>query len=294
MTSPRNSSSRLLPAIGKEVDGARRWIPLPGGLNLQPSEIAKMALVMLEPDMGTTLATTVVVVALLWVVGTPMRYFAAFIVVLVAAATVLAVTEPYRLARLVAFIDPCAPHHRLEGGFQACQGLLAMGSGGVFGVGLGASREKWAGGLPNAHTDFVFAIIGEELGLLGSLTVLALFATFVYGGVRVAKRTTDPFSRLVAAGVTTWMGAQASINIGTVVGLLPITGIPLPLVSFGGSSLLLNLVAIGMLLSFARAEPGAPEALAARRGGLAQLVHRSRLPDLPVRGAARRSRVRRR
>ena len=317
----------LMPAIGKEVDGARRWIPLPGGLNLQPSELAKMALVlwgsdllvrkkkllgdwkhlfiplipvtclvlalvMLEPDMGTTMATTVVVVALLWVVGTPLRYFAAFLVTLVSLASVLAVAEPYRMARLVAFIDPCAPHHRLDGGFQACQGLLAMGSGGIFGVGLGASREKWAGGLPNAHTDFVFAIIGEELGLLGSLTVLALFATLVYGGIRVAKRTTDPFSRLVAAGITTWLGAQATIHIGAVVGLLPLTGIPLPLVSFGGSSLLLTLVATGTLLSFARSEPGAPEALAARQGGLAQLIGRSPLPVAPVRAASRRARRR--
>ena len=133
--------------------------------------------------MGTTMATVVVVVALLWVVGTPLRYFGVFLVTLVGIASVLAVAEPYRMARLVAFLDPCAPHHRLDGGFQACQGLLAMGSGGIFGVGLGASREKWAGGLPNAHTDFVFAIIGEELGLLGSLTVLALFATLVYGGL---------------------------------------------------------------------------------------------------------------
>ena len=115
-----------------------------------------------------------------------------------------------------------------------------MGSGGVFGLGLGASREKWAGGLPNAHTDFVFAIIGEELGLLGTLTVLALFATLVYAGVRVAKRTPDPFARLAASGVTAWLAAQAVINIGAVVGLLPITGIPLPLVSFGGSALLLD------------------------------------------------------
>jgi len=317
----------LLPAIGKEVDGARRWIPLPGGLNLQPSELAKLALVlwgsdllvrkkrllgdwkhlfiplvpvtclvlalvMLEPDMGTTMATTVVVVALLWVIGTPLRYFAVFLVTLVSLAAVLAVAEPYRMARLVGFIDPCADHHRLDGGFQACQGLLAMGSGGIFGVGLGASREKWAGGLPNAHTDFVFAIIGEELGLLGSLTVLALFATLVYGGIRVAKRTTDPFSRLVAAGITTWLGAQATINIGAVVGLLPITGIPLPLVSFGGSSLLLTLVAIGMLLSFARSEPGAPEALAARQGSLAQLIGRSPLPVAPAPSAPRRSRRR--
>ena len=306
----------LVPGVGKEVDGAVRWIPLPGGLNLQPSELGKLALalwgsdllvrkkkllghwkhlfvpllpvsclvlalVMLEPDMGTTLATTVVVVALLWVVGTPLRYFAAFVGALVGLATVLAVAEPYRMARLVSFLDPCAPEHRLEGGYQACQGLLAMGSGGLFGLGLGASREKWAGGLPNAHTDFVFAIIGEELGLLGSLTVLVLFGTLLYGGVRVAKRTTDPFARLAAAAVTAWLGVQACINIGAVVGMVPITGIPLPLVSFGGSALLLTMVAIGMLLSFARCEPGAPEALAARGSALRRLLGREPAPRIP-------------
>jgi cell division protein FtsW len=299
----------LVLGIGKSVDGAVRWIVLPGGFQIQPSELAKfalalwgadllvrkkkllgdwrhlfvplvpvallvLALIMLEPDMGTTLATTTVVVALLWVVGTPLRYFGVMMVVLVGLASVLAVAEPYRLARLVSFLDPCSPEHRLEGGFQACQGLLAMGSGGIFGVGLGASREKWAGGLPNAHTDFVFAIIGEELGLLGSLTVLMLFAVLVYGGVRVAKRTTDPFARLAAAGVTAWLGTQAAINIGAVIGIFPITGIPLPLVSYGGSALLLTLTAIGMLLSFARAEPGAAEALQAQRGGLRRLLQR--------------------
>ncbi len=303
----------LVPGVGTGVDGAVRWIALPGGFNLQPSELAKfglalwgadllvrkkkllgdwrhlfvplvpvtglvLALVMLEPDMGTTLATTSVVVALLWVVGTPARYFASLLGTLVGLAALLAVAEPYRVARLVSFLDPCSTQHRLDGGFQACQGLLAMGSGGIFGLGLGASREKWAGGLPNAHTDFVFAIIGEELGLLGSLTVLVLFAVLVYGGVRVAKRTTDPFARLAAAGVTAWLGIQAVINIGAVVGLLPITGIPLPLVSYGGSALLLTLGAIGMLLSFARCEPGAPEALALRRGRLRRFLQRGVLP----------------
>ena len=305
----------LVPHVGNEVDGAVRWIALPGGFNLQPSELAKfslalwgadllvrkkkllgdwrhlfvplvpvtvlvLALIMLEPDMGTTLATTTVVIALLWVVGTPTRYFATLVGTLVGLATLLAVTEPYRLARLVSFLEPCSDQHKLEGGFQACQGLLAMGSGGIFGVGLGASREKWAGGLPNAHTDFVFAIIGEELGLLGSLTVLGLFAVLVYAGIRVAKRTTDPFSRLAAAGVTAWLGAQTAINIGAVVGVFPITGIPLPLVSYGGSALLLTLIAIGMLLSFARAEPGAPEALQAQRGSVRRLLRRA--PDAPA------------
>ena len=315
----------LVPGVGRGVDGAVRWVPLPGGFNVQPSEIAKLALVlwgsdllvrkrklldrprhllvplvpvaglvlaliMLEPDMGTTLVTTVVVVALLWVVGTPARYFAGLLAALVAAAGLLAVAEPYRLARLVTFLDPCSDEHRLQGGFQACQGLLAMGSGGVFGLGLGASREKWAGGLPNAHTDFVFAIVGEELGLLGTLTVLALFATLLFGGVRVAQRTTDPFARLAASGVTAWLAVQALINMGAVVGLLPITGIPLPLVSFGGSALLLTLTALGMLLSFARAEPGAPAALADREARRTRLVRVLGRAPAPASGPRRRGR----
>jgi cell division protein FtsW len=288
----------LVPGIGRNVDGATRWIPLPGGFNIQPSELGKLAmalwgadllvrkkkllrewkhlfvpllpvaglvcfLVMLEPDMGTTLATVSVVVALLWVVGTPMRYFAAFLAVLLSVASVLAIAEPYRMARLTAFLHPFDDPQGT--GYQAVQGLYALSSGGWFGLGLGASREKWSGGLPNAHTDFVFAIIGEELGLLGTIAVLLLFATLTYGGVRIAKRTTDPFARLAATGVTAWLAAQSLINMGAVVGLLPITGIPLPLISFGGSALIPTLVAIGMLLSFARAEPGAAQAIAARR-----------------------------
>jgi cell division protein FtsW len=230
-------------------------------------------LIMLEPDMGTTLATLAIVVALLWVVGTPVRYFAAFLAVLVALGAALAVAEPYRVARLTTFLHPFKDPQ--GSGYQAVQGLYALSSGGWFGLGLGASKEKWAGGLPNAHTDFVFAIIGEELGLLGTFAVLLLFATLTYAGVRIARRSGDPFSRLAATGATAWLAAQAFINIGAVVGLLPITGIPLPLISFGGSAMVANLVAIGLLLSFARAEPGAAQALARRQGPLGLLRRRT-------------------
>lgn len=297
----------LVPGIGRNVDGATRWIALPGDFNLQPSEIAKLgialwgadllvrkkkllrdrkhllipllpmaglliALVMLEPDMGTTIVLTSTVMTLLWVVGAPGRIFATILTVALALGGAMAVLEPYRLERLVSFLDPCAAHQRLANGFQGCQGLLALSSGGWFGVGLGASAEKWAGGLPNPYTDYVFAIIGEELGLLGSLTVLLLFGTLAYAGVRIAKRTTDPFSRLVASAITAWVSVQALVNIGTVVGLVPITGIPLPLISFGGSALISCLASLGMLLSFARSEPGAREALAARRSRLRSLL----------------------
>jgi cell division protein FtsW len=271
------------------------------GFNLQPSELAKLGLalwgadllvrkrkllgewkhllvplvpvvglvavlVMLEPDMGTTIVVSAVLMALLWVVGAPGRVFGALLTGALTLGALLAVAEPYRLRRLTSFSDPCSVTHRLDQGFQACQGLQALNTGGLFGLGLGASREKWAGGLPNPYTDYVFAIIGEELGLLGTLTVLLLFAILTYAGVRIAKRTNEPFARLAATGITVWIAVQALVNMATVVGLVPITGIPLPLISFGGSALILTLFGLGMLLSFARTEPGAQKALAARRG----------------------------
>jgi hypothetical protein len=174
----------------------------------------------------------------------------------------LAVSAPHRVERLLSFRDPFADAG--DTGYQAVQGFYALSSGGWFGLGLGASREKWAGGLPEAHTDYIFAIVGEELGLLGTLTVLVLFTVLIYSGVRIAHRATDPFVGLASSAVTAWIAAQAIINMGAVVGLLPITGIPLPLVSFGGSALLATLAAIGMLLAFARRSPAPP-----RRSGRA-------------------------
>jgi len=320
----------LVLVIGHEVNGARSWIALPMGFNLQPAELAKLTLavwgadllvrkrkllgetrhllvplvpvsclvlglILLQPDFGTAVSVSVVVVTLLWVVGMPVRLFVLVCGVVVAAAGALAVSAPHRVERLLSFRDPFADAG--DTGYQAVQGFYALASGGWFGLGLGASREKWAGGLPYAHTDFVFAIIGEELGLLGTLTVLVLFTVLIYAGVRIAHRATDPFVRLSAAAVTGWIAVQAIINMGAVVGLLPITGIPLPLVSFGGSALLVTLAAIGMLLSFARQEPGAAEALrsrerARRRGpaparSLADAVRPA--PSTAVRSAVRGS-----
>jgi cell division protein FtsW len=153
--------------------------------------------------------------------------------------------------RFFSFMDPAADPQ--NGGYQFIQGRLALGSGGLLGVGLGASRQKWSY-VPNAHTDFIFAIIGEELGLLGTLSIVLLFIAFAYGGVRVAQRAPDPFGRYLAGGITVWIVVQALVNIGAVVGVLPITGVPLPLVSFGGSSMLVLLAAAGMLLNVARQE----------------------------------------
>ena len=288
----------LVPGVGLSIDGATRWIALPGGVRLQPSEFAKLALalwgadllvrkhrllvdvkhlfvpllpvaaligllVMLQPDMGTTLTVVAVSVALLWVVGTPLRHFVVFGAAIIALATWLALSAEYRLARLVSFRDPFADAQ--DTGYQAVQGLFALSSGGWWGVGLGASTAKWPGGLPNVYTDYIVAVLGEELGLVGTLTLLLLVGTLLYSGVRIARRAVDPFARLAASGVIAWIAAQSIINIGAVVGLLPITGIPLPLVSYGGSALITTMIALGMLLSFARCEPGAAEALAARR-----------------------------
>jgi cell division protein FtsW len=286
----------LVPPFGDVRGGARRWIAL-GAYTIQPSEFAKLALVlwgadlfvrkrallgqakhlvvplvpvafliffliMLEPDMGTTIIVLAAMITLLWVVGTPLRTFIALLGAMMLIGAVLAVTERYRFERLLSFRDPFADAHRT--GFQAVQGIYALSSGGWWGEGLGASREKWPGLLPAAHTDFILAIIGEELGLPGSIGVVVLFGVFGYAGIRIAHRTDDGFVRLAAAGSTGWLLTQAMVNMAAVVGLLPITGIPLPLVSFGGSSLIMTMLTVGMLLSFARSEPAAERLLAER------------------------------
>jgi cell division protein FtsW len=309
----------LVPGVGRSSHGATRWIDLPAGLQIQPSEPAKLALVlwgadlltrkekllgdwkhvliplvpgtllmiglvMLEPDLGTTAVLVAVLLALLWVSGASMRVFAGLGVAFAGLAGVLAMSAPYRLARLVSFRDPFA--HAAGSGYQAVHGIYALASGGWWGVGLGASREKWAY-LPNAYTDYIYAIIGEELGLLGTLVVLSLFALLGYAGIRIASRSKDRFTQLAAAGITAWLLCQALVNIGYVIGLLPVTGIPLPLVSFGGSALVPTLIALGMLLSFARREPGAAAALARRRKPFRRLRGALHLP-----GAGRKPAVR--
>ena len=283
----------LVPGIGSVRGGARQWIVV-GPITIQPSELAKIALVLwcsdllvrkrrrlsdpkhlfvplvpaflfidllmlLEPDLGGAICVTVVPLTIMWVIGTPKRFYGAVFATMVAAASILAVAEPYRMNRLLSFTDPFADAD--GNGFQAVQGIYALATGGWWGEGLGASREKWPELLPAVHTDFILAIIGEELGLVGSLVVVGLFGVMGYAGLRIAHRTDDLFVRLAAAGVTAWIIVQAVVNMGAVVGLLPITGVTLPLVSFGGSSLLPTLAALGMLLAFARAEPAAAEYL---------------------------------
>ncbi len=285
-----------VPGLGVEVNGNTNWLAL-GPLVIQPSEIAKLALILwcshiyarkekllddwrhtLVPvvpvamtiillvikggDLGTALVLFAIVLGMLWIVGAPARLFGGSLLVVSALALYLAASSEERLDRLTNFVDPFKNY---EGaGWQAAHGIFAMSSGGWFGKGISASQQKW-GSLPEAHTDFIFAVLGEELGLVGTLLVLALFLTIAYAGIRVALRTTDPFVRYMAAGITVWLTGQMMINIGMVLALLPVIGIPLPLVSYGGSALLPSLVALGLLLSFARSEPGADAALRARK-----------------------------
>ncbi|MFG2473304.1 putative lipid II flippase FtsW [Streptomyces fagopyri] len=288
-----------VPGIGMSVNGNQNWISLGGSFQIQPSEFGKLALVlwgadllarkqdkamlaqwkhmlvplvpvafmllgliMLGGDMGTAIILTAILFGLLWLAGAPTRLFAGVLAVALTIGFVLIKTSPNRMSRL-ACIGATEPGPN-DTCWQAVHGIYALASGGLFGSGLGASVEKW-GQLPEAHTDFIFAITGEELGLAGTLSVLALFAALGYAGIRVAGRTEDPFVRYAAGGVTTWITAQAVINIGAVLGLLPIAGVPLPLFSYGGSALLPTMFAVGLLIAFARDEPGARAALAMRQ-----------------------------
>lgn len=303
----------LVPGIGVGAYGARRWVDF-GPLQVQPSELAKLAillwgadllarklhmrtltrarhvfvplvpafviicgLVMLEPDLGTTLCFVLILLGLLWMLGLPMRYFALVIALVGAAVTLLAVMEPYRLKRLLTFVHPFQEHR--GAGYQTVEGLYALASGGVFGVGLGNGTSKYDW-VPNASTDYVFSVIGEELGLLGCVAVLALFALFAFTGIRISRRSADPFVRLAAGGATVWICGQAVINIGYVTALLPVTGIPLPFISAGGTSLLATFLVFGMLVSFARHEPQAVAAAqrAAAHGERSRLERWLRVP----------------
>jgi len=305
----------LVLAFGTTAYGAERWISV-GPVQVQPSEFAKLALllwgadllarkeqfgqltdartllipllpgaailamlVMLGDDLGTTFVLLVILLALLWVIGTPARLFAGILGMVLFALVVLVIVQPYRLERFTGYLSQST--NPVGQNQQGIQGKWALGSGGLFGVGLGNSKEKW-GWVPNATNDFIFAILGEELGLIGTVCVVFLYGGFAYAGLRVARRMADPFMRLAAAGATAWIVVQALVNISAVVGLLPITGVPLPLVSAGLSSLLASMAAIGMLLSFARREPGTAEALAA----VAPRWRRSRAPAAGPPGGA--------
>jgi cell division protein FtsW len=269
--------------VGTRANGATRWL-VAGPISIQASEPAKLAtilmlatlvsrkensmhrlrdfmwpvaltmgivsaLVVAQPDLGTAVLIAVGSFAVLTASAAPFRYVLGGALAAGGTALLAAVTSPYRWARVTAFLDLNADP--LGGGYQAVQSLVALGTGGLFGVGLGASRARWSF-LPNAHTDFIFSIIGEETGLAGSLVVVLLFVSLTVTGTLIAYRAGDRFGRLVAIGITAWLIAQALVNLGGVTGVLPITGVPLPFVSFGGSALLAEMAAVGILVSVAR------------------------------------------
>jgi cell division protein FtsW len=270
----------LLPHFGVEVNGARRWLRI-GPLQMQPAELAKIAaivfmalwlerhrdrlsslengvvpflallgftilLVILERDLGTTLILAGILLAQFLVAGGRKRHVLLLLLIMALCVYIFIRMEPYRLHRILAFIDPWSDP--LNTGFQAIQSVVALGSGGFAGVGLGHSIQKYQW-LPFAHTDFIFAIVGEETGLIGTSAVLALFGLFAYRGYRVALKAPDAFGSLLACGVTTWIALQAMINIAAVTVTLPTTGIPLPFISYGGSSLAIALLAVGILIN---------------------------------------------
>lgn len=275
-----------IPGVGLEVYGSTRWIGF-GPVVVQPSELAKLALllwladvlhrkrppdgreqatkhllipalpalaivgalVLAQPDLGTTLLLGLIVGLILYAEGLRLHLFAGLAVAGGLLAAVAAAVAPYRLARVTGWLDPEA--EPLGSGYQLLQSLYALGSGGVAGVGLGSGRGKW-NFIPNPETDFIFSIVGEELGFVGAFAVLALFAVVMVTGMRVARLAPDPFGRTVALAITGWLVGQALLNVSTVTGLLPITGVTLPLLSVGGSSLVSTLAALGILVAIAR------------------------------------------
>jgi cell division protein FtsW len=263
------------------VNGAHRWFFV-GPASFQPSELAKLALclfaaaylarrrpprtfgellrplgivtailsglILLEPDLGTTISLGVMMLAVLLVAGVPIRLLTAASIIAVGVGAAAIWAEPYRRARVFSFLDPWSDAQ--NSGFQIIQAMIGIGSGGLTGVGLGEGPQKTLY-LPEAHTDMIFAVVGEELGLVGSVAVIGAFAAFGYAGFRIALRCRDPFGKLLAAGLTALVCGQAGINLAAVLGIAPLTGIPLPFVSYGGSSLVVLLAAVGILLNIA-------------------------------------------
>ncbi len=273
----------LVPHVGRNVQGSRRWLGFGPGV-FQPSELAKLTmviylsswltdrvarvrqfwratvpalavtgaaagLILLEPDLGTAAALAATSVVLLYVAGVPLLQFGAIFGMAVPALAAAIFTSSYRRQRFLAFLDPRA--HPQSSGYHILQSLYALGSGGLFGVGLGLSRQKYFY-LPEQYTDFIFAVLGEELGLVGGVLVLGLFGVLIWRGYRIAATAPDLFAALLAAGITTMLAVQAIVNIGVVTALLPVTGIPLPMMSYGGSSLIFTMGGLGILANVSR------------------------------------------
>ncbi len=286
-----------VPGFGVEVNGSTNWLDFGGPFRVQPSELAKLALVVWgahvyagkgrriaelwhlavpmwlgagavvaltvgQRDLGTAIVLSAIVLGLMWVAGVPGWLMMAMGSVGAVIGGYFVWTEEYRRDRILSFLDPFAD--RLDTGYQAVASIYAFGSGGWWGAGLGASKQKW-GRLPEAHTDFIYAVIGEELGLVGSVVVLALLLVLAYAGLRIATKATDRFVRLAVGAVMTWILVQSVINLGATLGVMPITGVPLPLVSYGGASMVIGLAGLGIVLAAARTDPAVRAALASRR-----------------------------
>lgn len=278
----------LIPGIGISVAGQRNWISLWGPFRLQPSEIAKLTLIVwgsvilskqirsnittwqnllvpvfpvgaimsiliiLEGDLGTVLIVGPILLSLFFAVGAPVKLFTWSAMAGLLGILVLSLQESYRIQRFMSWINPTVENQ--DAGWQVTHGKYALASGGWTGIGLGASKEKW-GWLPAAHTDFIFAVVGEELGLVGTIIVLVLIGIIAFVALTLARKTNDLFTRLIATAVMAWIVVQSIINVGAVLGLLPVTGVPLPLVSYGGSSLIFTMGGLGVLMAVLRAEP---------------------------------------
>jgi cell division protein FtsW len=273
----------LIPGFGVEVGGARRWLRF-GGFSFQPSELTKVGviiyiahslmrkqeklgdfvngfvpyvvvlgvffmLLLLQPDLGTAVSLAAGILLMLFMAGTRLRYLFSLLVLSVPLLYILVMSEEYRRQRFLAFFDPWKDAS--GSGFQIIQSFLAMGSGGLTGVGLGEGRQEFLF-LPEPHTDFIFAVIGEQFGFIGALLVVAAFALFFYRGMLISIRSVEPFGRYLALGLTGMISLQALINFGVVVGLLPTKGLPLPMVSYGGSSMMMTLISVGILLNISK------------------------------------------
>jgi cell division protein FtsW len=314
----------LVPGIGSEINGSRRWIVIPGFGSLQPAEFAKLAIVLylahwldrrgkaassfwngmvpfalvvapgflliaLEPDLGTAGVYAIVAGSIYFMAGANLLYVAAIASAAIAAAWAMVTTTSYQLERIQSFLNPFSDP--LGAGYNAVQSLFALALGGLTGVGLGESKQKFLY-LPAPSTDFIFAIIGEEWGLVGTLVVVALFVVIAYQGYRVAITAPDTFSGLLACGITTWLVVQALINMMVVTALLPVTGIPLPFLSAGGSALTINLAAVGILLSISR-ETSQTGSLRDAVFGIGRRDRRARLPRAGRRASSARRTTRR-
>lgn len=300
----------LVPGIGNLANGSRKWFVV-AGFSMQPSELAKiafaiwgahmlaarrlertslrelliplvpaaviaLALIVAQPDLGQTVSLGIILLALLWYAGLPLRVFVTSLMAVFVAGAVLAMSAGYRSDRVRSWINP--ENDPQDTGYQARQAKFALAHGGIFGDGLGQGVAKW-NYLPNAHNDFIFAIIGEELGFIGAFALLVLFGLFAYTGMRIARRSADPFLRLLTATTTMWVLGQAFINIGYVIGILPVTGIQLPLISAGGTSTAATLFMIGIMANAARHEPEAVAALRAGRDDKVNRILRLPLPE---------------